>query len=214
MQNSAALAYQQVGKQTVAPRVLEANLLSKSAAQLQRIRDDWDAALATAVPWTAPSPPAADSLIYTSGTSGNPKGVKRRPPAPEQAAASEAMRARLYGIGAGARVLVPAPLYHTAPNLFAHRAVALADLLLAPVVDRRDVGMRQRRNRVRFAFEPRQRFRTGCDRRRNDLDRDVTVQTRIACALDLPHATRSKRGADVIRADAIAGRKRHCAFRA
>lgn len=42
MQNSAALAYQQVGKQTVAPRVLEANLLSKSAAQLQRIRDDWD----------------------------------------------------------------------------------------------------------------------------------------------------------------------------
>ena len=93
---------------------------------------DWNRALADAVPWTAPSPPAADSLIYTSGTSGNPKGVRRRPPAPEQAAASEAMRARLYGIGAGARVLVPAPLYHTAPNLFAHRAVALADLLLLP----------------------------------------------------------------------------------
>ncbi len=42
MQNSAALAYQQVGKQTVSPRVLEANLLSRSAAQLQRIRDDWE----------------------------------------------------------------------------------------------------------------------------------------------------------------------------
>jgi flagellar biosynthesis activator protein FlaF len=42
MQNSAALAYQQVGQQTVSPRVLEANLLSKSAAQLQRIRDDWN----------------------------------------------------------------------------------------------------------------------------------------------------------------------------
>ena len=42
MQNSAALAYQQVGKQTVSPRLLEANLLSRSAAQLQRIRDDWD----------------------------------------------------------------------------------------------------------------------------------------------------------------------------
>lgn len=41
MQNSAALAYQQVGRQTVSPRVLEANLLSRSAAQLQRIRDDW-----------------------------------------------------------------------------------------------------------------------------------------------------------------------------
>ncbi|MHB1110278.1 MAG: flagellar biosynthesis regulator FlaF [Devosia sp.] len=41
MQNSAALVYQQVGKQTVSPRVLEANLLSRAAAQLQRVRDDW-----------------------------------------------------------------------------------------------------------------------------------------------------------------------------
>jgi len=44
MQNNAALAYQQVGKQTVSPRTLEANLLSRSAAQLQRIRDDWEQA--------------------------------------------------------------------------------------------------------------------------------------------------------------------------
>jgi flagellar protein FlaF len=42
MQNSAALAYQQVGRQTVSPRVLEANLLSRAATQLQIIRDDWD----------------------------------------------------------------------------------------------------------------------------------------------------------------------------
>jgi|SRR5688572_10081279 len=42
MQNSAALAYQQVGKQTINPRLLEANLLSRAAGQLQRIRDDWD----------------------------------------------------------------------------------------------------------------------------------------------------------------------------
>lgn len=42
MQHSAARAYQQVGSKTVSPRVLEANLLSRSAGQLQRIRDDWD----------------------------------------------------------------------------------------------------------------------------------------------------------------------------
>jgi flagellar biosynthesis activator protein FlaF len=42
MQHNAARAYQQVGQQTVNPRILEANLLSKSAGQLQRIRDDWD----------------------------------------------------------------------------------------------------------------------------------------------------------------------------
>ena len=44
MQQNAAQAYQQVGKQTVNPRELEANLLSKSASNLQRIRDDWDSA--------------------------------------------------------------------------------------------------------------------------------------------------------------------------
>ncbi|MEO8756398.1 MAG: flagellar biosynthesis regulator FlaF [Devosia sp.] len=38
------MAYQQVGKQTVNPRELEAGLLSKSASNLQRIRDDWDSA--------------------------------------------------------------------------------------------------------------------------------------------------------------------------
>ena len=45
MQNSAALAYQQVGRQTVNPRLLEANLLSRAAGQLQRIRDNWETEL-------------------------------------------------------------------------------------------------------------------------------------------------------------------------
>ena len=44
MQQHGAHAYQQVGKQTVSPRELEANLLSKSASNLQRIRDNWDGA--------------------------------------------------------------------------------------------------------------------------------------------------------------------------
>ena len=41
MQQQAATAYQQVGRQTTSPRDLEANLLSRSATTLQRIRDDW-----------------------------------------------------------------------------------------------------------------------------------------------------------------------------
>jgi flagellar protein FlaF len=47
MQQQGALAYQQVGKQTVSPRELEANLLSKSASNLQRIKDNWDATTST-----------------------------------------------------------------------------------------------------------------------------------------------------------------------
>lgn len=42
MQQSGALAYQTIARQTVSPRDLEANLLSRSAAQLQRIRENWE----------------------------------------------------------------------------------------------------------------------------------------------------------------------------
>jgi len=42
MQNQAVEAYQQAARQTVPPRDLEANLLSKAAAHFQRIRNDWD----------------------------------------------------------------------------------------------------------------------------------------------------------------------------
>jgi flagellar biosynthesis activator protein FlaF len=42
MQQQGALAYQQVAKRTGNPRDLEANLLSKSASDLQRIRENWE----------------------------------------------------------------------------------------------------------------------------------------------------------------------------
>ncbi len=45
MQQNGALAYQQVAKRTLSPRELEANLLSRSAGKLQRIRESWDLAL-------------------------------------------------------------------------------------------------------------------------------------------------------------------------
>ena len=42
MHRQGAAAYQQVARQTTSPRDLEANLLSKAAANFQRIRDNWD----------------------------------------------------------------------------------------------------------------------------------------------------------------------------
>ena len=44
MQNQAFSAYNKVAKQTSSPRQLESNLLSKSAGNLQRIRDNWETA--------------------------------------------------------------------------------------------------------------------------------------------------------------------------
>lgn len=42
MQHHAALAYQQTARQTANPRDVEANLLSRSAARLQRAMDGYD----------------------------------------------------------------------------------------------------------------------------------------------------------------------------
>jgi flagellar biosynthesis activator protein FlaF len=44
MQQHASQAYQTVAKRTGNPRDLEANLLSKSAVNLQRIRENWELA--------------------------------------------------------------------------------------------------------------------------------------------------------------------------
>jgi flagellar protein FlaF len=44
MQQQATQAYQTVAKRTGNPRDLEANLLSRSAANLQRIREQWELA--------------------------------------------------------------------------------------------------------------------------------------------------------------------------
>ncbi len=44
MQQHATQAYQTVARRTVSPRDLEANLLSRSAANLQRIRENWQLA--------------------------------------------------------------------------------------------------------------------------------------------------------------------------
>lgn len=46
MQHQGAAAYQQMAKRTVNPRDLEANLLSRAAANMQRIRENWDSAQA------------------------------------------------------------------------------------------------------------------------------------------------------------------------
>jgi long-chain acyl-CoA synthetase len=74
---------------------------------------------AQALPLDLTAPPGG-TMMYTSGTSGQPKGVKRQRPSTLQAAL-ETYRAtaRLVGFTAPGVHLVPGPLYHAAPLLFA-----------------------------------------------------------------------------------------------
>ncbi|MBI4514623.1 MAG: AMP-binding protein [Deltaproteobacteria bacterium] len=64
--------------------------------------------------------PAGATMIYTSGTSGRPKGVKRARPATLGAAlAAAAAAGRALGLDGSGPHLVTGPLYHAAPLLFA-----------------------------------------------------------------------------------------------
>jgi long-chain acyl-CoA synthetase len=81
-------------------------------------------------PYDGPVLPQPQNMIYTSGTTGHPKGVRRNAPTPEQNASMERMRAMIYGLKPGARVLLPGPLYHSAPNSFGLRAGRLGGALV------------------------------------------------------------------------------------
>ncbi len=91
---------------------------------------DWHAWVANQPLWVGDPAPGADSMLYTSGTTGTPKGVRRRAPTPEQAKLVDQTRREVYGIKPGVRTLVPGPLYHGAPNGIAIRAAQVADLVV------------------------------------------------------------------------------------
>ena len=69
-------------------------------------------------PWQEAPESAPVSIIYTSGTTGKPKGVVREQSSEEKREASRALLAELFQLGEGERTVIPAPMYHTAPNVY------------------------------------------------------------------------------------------------
>ncbi len=70
-------------------------------------------------PWAQAPEAAPVSIIYTSGTTGRPKGVVRAPATDEQREGTRALLGEIFQLGAGERTVIPAPMYHTAPNVYA-----------------------------------------------------------------------------------------------
>ena len=65
-------------------------------------------------------------------------------------------------------------------------------------VDRADVGMIQRRECLRFAREARQAIGIARHGLRQDLQRDLAIQLRVARAIDLAHAAGAKEREDFV----------------
>lgn len=93
---------------------------------------DWRGFVARQESISTPPAAASESLFYTSGTTGLPKGVRRTEPTPAQVSAVAAMRHTITQIDKTSRVLLTAPMYHAAPNMYATRAAREAELLVLP----------------------------------------------------------------------------------
>ena len=79
----------------------------------------WPEWLQASEPWAQPPESAPVSIIYTSGTTGRPKGVVRTPATDAQREQTQALLGEIFQLGPDERTVIPAPMYHTAPNVYA-----------------------------------------------------------------------------------------------
>jgi long-chain acyl-CoA synthetase len=84
---------------------------------------DWSDWLGRFAPWAEAPVAAPGAMIYTSGTTGRPKGVRRTPVNESEMLALYAPIMLALGIRPGIRTVIPAPLYHSAPNTYAALSV-------------------------------------------------------------------------------------------
>ena len=101
---------------------------------------EWGAWLESFAPFTGTPEAAPGTIIYTSGTTGRPKGVRRAPPTPEQAASTLRNTCFIFGLdieNADKIVSVMVgPMYHSAPNAYGLTLARIgATLYLEPRFD-------------------------------------------------------------------------------
>lgn len=100
-------------------------------------------------PAAAISPSAGLGMIYTAGTTGRPKGIVRQSSSPEDLTRMAMATMQRLGVGPGVRTIIPAPLYHTAPNTLAAIAMRLGmDITLLTRFDPEEFLAAVERHRV------------------------------------------------------------------
>ncbi len=94
------------------------------------VEPGWSAWRDAHEPWRGAPRTPRGNMPYTSGTTGRPKGVRRVAATDQQRALALAIYRTLLGLEADMRAFVSAPLYHSAPNLYAVQAAMNGALLV------------------------------------------------------------------------------------
>ena len=114
------------------PEVAAAYGLAEEACQVPEDALQWSDWIEGRETWTGPPQALRSSMIYTSGTTGRPKGVRRQPASPEDAARIAAAVPPGLGFRPGkeVRAVVTGPLYHSGPNSYCRLAMQLDGLMV------------------------------------------------------------------------------------
>ncbi len=116
--------------------------ISGEARSVPEGMTEWSSWIESFEPWTQAPVPAPAAMLYTSGTTGRPKGVVRAPriEAPGQPSAYALEVAKLSGFQPGVRAVVTGPMYHSGPMAWAMGWVRVNGfILLQPRFDAEDL---------------------------------------------------------------------------
>jgi long-chain acyl-CoA synthetase len=114
---------------------------------------EWEAARDAAVPLKAPACAPRGAMLYTSGTTGRPKGIRRAAASPEQAERGLSVLRQVLGFEPGMRALVSAPMYHSAPNSYCMgAALESAHLFIESRFDAQDTLRLIEQHRITHAY--------------------------------------------------------------
>ena len=91
---------------------------------------EWEAWLASSPIHDGPPRKVHGSIPYSSGTTGRPKGIMRRPAPPEHYAAMLEITQAALGIKQGMRTALAAPLYHSAPASYGMQSLLFGETVL------------------------------------------------------------------------------------